>query len=193
MHEHSLSWIWALKEIQDAKFVNIPQARVSPTVPENSWRPFPCQCQVFVHCPVSSWLIRDTLDCKENNLSIWTEPPVDSETSQLSLFFFSHEQAGGSGLTPWGFVLRTQEGSRWEMKRKPSPIGQICINPQSLWIQEAFWGMLQGCTTKVPGKSQQGRSVMSNWSLQKEEAERELLYLKTFLSCFSSPTDLLLF
>lgn len=73
--------IWTLplmntsaKEMQDAEFRNIPQARVSPTVSKTSQPSFPCQSEVFVHCPSSAWLIWDTLGCNENKLHIWSEP-----------------------------------------------------------------------------------------------------------------------
>lgn len=56
------------EKMQDAQIRNIPQARVSPTVSETSRRPFPCQSEVFAHCPLSSWLLRDT------NMS-WTFEP----------------------------------------------------------------------------------------------------------------------
>lgn len=144
------------ERMQEAEFWNIPRARVSPTVSESSRRPFPCQSEVFVHCPLSSWLTWDTLGCVENKLHIWSKP--------LVAIFELHNSAifrGGPGLTPWGFVLwltKSQEDSRWEVKTEVMEPDR----EQIWWIFSASgWrkshdGILQSSSTDVPDKPQQG-------------------------------------
>lgn len=100
---------------------NIPQARVSPTVSKTRLHSFPCQSEVFVHCPLSSWLIQVTLGYGENNLNIWFETFVEILKFHDSVCYFSpmnHWVALEWLHEVWCWDKPKQENSRWQTKTK---------------------------------------------------------------------------
>lgn len=120
---------------------------------ETSRRPFPCQSVVFVHCPLSSWLTRKTLSCKENNLNIWIKSLVEILELHNSICYFCpmngsvvlggiHEVCTMINQNTGRFQVRDQHKTytvRWRT---------YLINP--------LCRMFQSSSTEVPGKPQQG-------------------------------------
>lgn len=135
------------EKTQDAEFRNIPQARVSPTVSKTCLPAFPCQSEVFAHCPLCSWQIQDSQGCEENILLIWIKPLMKFPELFNSVCYSSrHETPGGSGLTPRGLVLwyikrkttlRERRKPRWYSQMEDRPFHPQCLRMKGKPLRNA--------------------------------------------------------
>lgn len=130
---------------------------MSPTVSETSRCPFPCQSEVFVHCPLSSWLSKDSV-----KKITWTSEPSLLLILYNSVCYFCpmnhrvvlywlHEVLY-SNKPKHRKIPGEKQKQNWKTVRWRTDL----INPHCLEMQENRRGMLQSSSTEVPSKPQQG-------------------------------------
>lgn len=163
--------LWRIQALQKCrKHRNLPQARVSSTMPKTSWWPFPSWSEIFVHCSSGSWAHGTLWVVGKNKFSFWTEPPLEFlELLKLSLTFSllwnTWTVLIRGKLVTGGFQVRDKNKSRWRIHS---------INPHAAGCRDKTNENFLLPLRSLASLNKAHWSVIFNKSLQDKEADIKL-------------------